>query len=53
MKLPPFYTLFCVAILGVFTYGKYQGFSLFGAGAAATTQGGGSHVSGVFIGSHK
>ena len=53
MKLPPFYTLFCLAVLGVFTYAKYEGLMLFGSGRAATTQGGGTHSSGVFVGGHK
>jgi hypothetical protein len=53
MKLPPFYTLFCLAVLGFFTYGKYQGFALFGLGNAAASPGGGSHSSGVSAGGHK
>jgi hypothetical protein len=53
MNIPPFYTLFCMAVLGVFIFGKYQGLSLFGAGIAAANPGGGSHSSGVFVGAHK
>jgi hypothetical protein len=53
MKLPPFYTLFCLAVLGVFIYGKYEGLSLFGTGNPAANPAGGSHSSGVFIGAHK
>jgi hypothetical protein len=53
MKLPPFYTLFCVVVLGVFGYAKYEGLALFGSGSAAENRGGGSHSSGVFVGAHK
>ncbi len=52
MKLPPFYTLFCLAVLGTFIYAKYQGLALFGSGVASGTSSG-SHSTGVFLGAHK
>jgi len=54
MKLPPFYTLFCLLVLGVFTYAKWEGLALFNTGAASQARGaGGPHYTGVFIGAHK
>jgi hypothetical protein len=54
MKIPPFYSLFCLLVLGGFIYAKYQGLDLFSSGAASQTHNtAGSHYTGVFIGSHK
>jgi hypothetical protein len=54
MKIPPVYSLFCLLVLGVFIYAKYQGLDLFSSGATSQTHNtGGSHYTGVFIGSHK
>jgi hypothetical protein len=54
MKLPPIYSVFCLVVLGVFIYAKYEGLALVNTGAASQTHGtGGSHYSGVFIGAHK
>jgi hypothetical protein len=53
MNLPPIYTAFCVLILGSFVYLKYQGQELIGSSAADSRGTGGSHYSGVYVGSHK
>jgi hypothetical protein len=34
MKLPPVYTIYCLAVLGLFSYGKYHGWALSSAFAA-------------------
>ena len=54
MRIPPFYSLFCLIVLGVFVYAKYNGLEAFNAGAASEDHGGGgSHASGVYLGAHK
>jgi hypothetical protein len=53
MKIPPIYTAFCVLILGAFVYLKFQGQELFGSSPADAHGTGGSHYSGVYVGSHK
>jgi hypothetical protein len=43
MRLPPFYTLFCVLVLALFAYTKYQGWALSDSGT--TARGGSSGTS--------
>jgi hypothetical protein len=42
MRLPPFYTLFCVLVLGLFAYTKYQGWALSDSGTSARGSSSGS-----------
>ena len=61
MRLPPAYTLFCAAMLGLFGYSKYFGLALFSGGSGASTStstssssgSGGTHYTGTSGGSHK
>jgi hypothetical protein len=52
MKVPPFYSVFCLLVLGAFIYAKVEGLALFGASNATASSGGG-HGTGVFLGGHK
>jgi hypothetical protein len=56
MRIPPFYSVFCLLVLGAFIYAKVEGLALFGASNASASNGGGSgggHGTGVFLGGHK
>jgi len=55
MRIPPFYSVFCLLVLSAFIYAKVEGLALFGASNASASGGGGSggHGTGVFLGGHK
>ena len=52
MKLPPFYTLFCAAVLALFAFAKVQGLAVLGASTVASSSRTGGYSSGI-SGSHK
>ena len=52
MKWPGFYTMLCVAVLGIFMVTKYQGMGLIGAANQLNRGGSGNYSSGS-SGSHK
>ncbi len=54
--LPLVYAAFCLVVLGLFTYAKYEGVSLSGAGttpAGSHNGSGGGHGAGFLLGAHK
>jgi len=50
VKIPPIYAIFCLVVLGSFSYAKYKGLEVFHSSTGQSNQ---SHASGVFIGAHK
>jgi hypothetical protein len=55
MRIPPFYSVFCLLVLGGFIFAKIEGLALFGASNASSSSSGssGGHGTGVFVGGHK
>ncbi|WP_158745371.1 hypothetical protein [Acidisphaera sp. L21] len=53
---PLLFALFCLIVLGGFTYTKYEGMALFGSGLASKsgqTGASGGHGGGFLLGAHK
>ncbi len=54
--LPIAYAAFCLMVLSIFSYAKYEGVSLFGSGntpAGSHNGSGGGHGAGFLLGAHK
>ncbi len=55
-RIPIGYAVFCLIVLSIFTYAKYEGMSLFNTGTtppATNTGSGGGHGAGFLLGAHK